>query len=65
MKQFVLLLIYLLAYFICYKIGYETGRIDMKKLYQQRVFNMYGEGDLGTEINYYLQTGDTSVQNYN
>ncbi len=38
-------------------------RQDKSRL-QKRIYTMYGEGDLGEQINYYLQTGDTSVQNY-
>lgn len=42
-----------------YYVGYETSEHQTKKTFEKRIFNLYGEGDLGTKINYYLQTGDT------
>jgi hypothetical protein len=64
MNRFILLIISILAYYVCYKIGYKTANIDFTKVQEERVFNLYGEGDLGEEINYYLQTGDTCLENY-
>ena len=64
MKTRYQILILLIIVFITWKLGYRTGEQDFLNTQTERVNNLYGEGDLGCEINYYLQTGDTSLENY-
>lgn len=64
MKTRYQILILLITVFITWKLGYNTGQQNFLNIQTERVFNLYGEGDLGSEINYYLQTGDTSLENY-
>lgn len=39
---------------------YFTRRSDVL-LTQSRVYEMFGEGDHGEEVNYWIQTGDTII----
>lgn len=64
MKKFIQILIFLVTIFITWKLGYKTGQQNFLNIQTERVNTLYGEGDLGCEINYYLQTGDTSLENY-
>lgn len=64
MKKFIQISIFLVTLLITWKLGYKTGQQDFLNIQTERVNNLYGEGDLGCEINYYLQTGDTSLENY-
>ena len=64
MKTIYQILVLLITVFITWKLGYYTAKQDFLNIQTQRVNLLYGEGDLGCEINYYLQTGDTSLQNY-
>ncbi len=64
MNKTIQILILLITVFITWKLGYRTGEQDFLNTQTERVNNLYGEGDLGCEINYYLQTGDTSLENY-
>lgn len=64
MKTRYQVLILIITIFIVWKLGYWTGKQDFLNTQRERVFNLYGEGDLGEQINYYLQTGDTSLENY-
>jgi hypothetical protein len=64
MKTRYQILILLITVFITWKLGYWTGQQNFLNIQTERVNNLYGEGDLGSEINYYLQTGDTSLENY-
>jgi len=64
MKTRYQILILLITVFITWKLGYWTSQQNFLNIQTERVNNLYGEGDLGSEINYYLQTGDTSLENY-
>lgn len=64
MKTRYQILILLITVFITWKLGYRTGQQNFLNIQTERVNNLYGKGDLGCEINYYLQTGDTSLENY-
>jgi len=64
MRKIIQISIFLVTLLITWKLGYKTGQQDFLNTQTERVNNLYGEGDLGCEINYYLQTGDTSLENY-
>ena len=64
MRKIIQISIFLVTLLITWKLGYRTGEQDFLNTQTERVNNLYGEGDLGCEINYYLQTGDTSLENY-
>jgi hypothetical protein len=64
MRKIIQISIFLVTLLITWKLGYKTGQQDFLNIQTERVNNLYGEGDLGCEINYYLQTGDTSLENY-
>jgi len=64
MRKIIQISIFLVTLLITWKLGYKTGQQDFLNIQTERVNNLYGEGDLGSEINYYLQTGDTSLENY-
>jgi len=64
MRKIIQILIFLVPLLITWELGYKTGQQDFLNIQTERVNNLYGEGDLGCEINYYLQTGDTSLENY-
>ncbi len=64
MRKIIQISIFLVTLLITWKLGYKTGQQDFLNIQTERVNNLYGEGDLGCEINYYLQTGNTSLENY-
>ena len=54
MKTRYQILILLITVFITWKLGYWTGQQNFLNIQTERVNNLYGEGDLGCEINYSL-----------
>ena len=58
MKKFLLQTAFItLACFICIQITHQRD----SKLLEERVYYYFGEGDEGCQVNYYLQTGDTTI----
>ena len=57
MKKILLIITIIIAY----KVGYLQCKRNFTQTQTNRVNFLYGEGDLGEKINYYLQTGDTSI----
>ena len=64
MRKIIQISIFLVTLLITWKLGYKTGQQNFLNIQTERVNNLYGEGDLGCEINYYLTTGDTCIEKY-
>lgn len=45
-------------------ITHKITTINDKKLVADRVYQYFGEGDMGTEVLYAIETGDTTEYNY-
>lgn len=63
-KKVIFIVVQILAFYLTYLIGYQVSKGDSEVIQKQRVFLLYGEGDLGENVNYFLMTGDTTSENY-